>query len=260
MPHTSCKGGEGEKNICSASQSIFLVPASNPADCKWSPDSASYHGIKKASKQAWHKKLITTLVFQVTTSGSLPNFAGYSQVSHKTAAVASPDSCTLSSAPHSRCPGCPGPRGTGRLLPPPAASRMHRDALLAAGTVGIPESLSPVLWRGRNRRRCPCRDTFSSPPFPRLQQAGARRSRPAGRRRRSGTEPWQRQVWASHHPSTPRSPASTNPCVLHGDDGTENEPSASEAKSWAPQVLGDKGGSTSKCCWCKAEKLQTPTI
>lgn len=140
IPHTSCNRGEGEKNIYSALQSTFLVPASTPADCKQSPDSASYHGIKKVSKQAWHKKLITTLVFQVATSGSLPNFAGWSQMSHKTntppgpALRRAPRSCARSPAPRSRCPGCPGPPGAGGLFPPPAAPRTHRDALLAGGT------------------------------------------------------------------------------------------------------------------------------
>lgn len=146
IPHTSCNEGEGEKNIYSALQSTFLVPASELADYKQSPDSASYHGIKKVSKQVWHKKLITTLVFQVTTSGSLPNFAGWSQISHKIntppgpALRRAPHSCTLSPAPRSRCPGCHRPYGAGRLSPPPAASRTHRDALLAGGTGELQES------------------------------------------------------------------------------------------------------------------------
>lgn len=128
--------GDGEKNICSTSQSSFLVPASNPADCKWSPDSASYHGIKKASKQAWHKKLITTLVFQATTSGSLPGFAGWSQVSHKSstagpapAAAASPQPLTAAA------PAAPGPRAL-------AASRLH---LRPPGCTGMPYRLVG-LW------------------------------------------------------------------------------------------------------------------
>lgn len=111
IPHTSCNGGKGEKNIYSALRSTFLVPASKLGDCKQSPDSASYHGIKEISKQAWHEKLITTLVFQVATSGSLPNFAGWSQISHTIntppgpALCRAPHSCTLfSAAPRSRCP------------------------------------------------------------------------------------------------------------------------------------------------------------
>lgn len=189
--------GEGEKNICSASQSTFLVPASDPADRKWSPDSASYHGIKKASKQAWHKKLITTLVFQVTTSGSLPNFAGWSQVSHKiNTGRVQPRQLHLSSA---AAPDAPGPRalaGSCLHLRPPGCARMP------SRLVGLWESQTAylALWWGRNRRPCPCRDTFSSPPFPGLEQAGAGRSEPAGRRRRRGTEPWQEQVWAGHQP------------------------------------------------------------
>lgn len=249
MPHTSCKGREGEKNICSASQSTFLVPASNPADCKWSPDSASYHEIKKASKQVWHKKLITTLVFQVRTSGSLPKFAGWSQASHKiNSGGGQPWQRHLSSGAHSRCPGCPGPEGTARLLP-------H---LRPPGCIGMPSCLVG-LWEsqtahllcsgGAGTGGAALQRHVLQPPVPQAAAGRAGRSRPAGRRR--GTEPWQKQVWASHHPRQGVQPARR---WQHWKGA-----SASEAKSWAPQAVSDKGRATSKCCWCKAEKLQAPT-
>lgn len=231
IPHTSCNEGEGEKNIYSALQSTFLVPASKPADCKQSPDSASYHRIKKVSKQACHKKLITPLVFQVATSGSLPNFAGWSQISHKIntppgpAQRRAPCHCTLSPAPCSPCPGCPGMQGAGRLSPPPAACRMHRDALPGwwdRGAVGIPPSLSPVSCWDRNRQHCPSTDTFSSPLLPRLEQARAGRSKPKGKWRGSGSQPWQKRVRASHPPHQ-ESTVSATPCFKRRNDGMEKE-------------------------------------
>lgn len=49
-------------------QITLLVPASKSADSKHNPDSTSYQGIKKVSKQAWHETFITALVCRVTTS------------------------------------------------------------------------------------------------------------------------------------------------------------------------------------------------
>lgn len=94
----------------------------------------------------WHKKLITTLVFQVTTSGSLPNFAGWSQVSHKiNIGRGQPRQLHPLISPTQPLPRMPRPYGAGRLLPPPVASRMHRDALPAGGTGELWESQTAYL-------------------------------------------------------------------------------------------------------------------
>lgn len=78
----------------------------------------------------WHKKLITTLVFQVPTSGSLSNFAGCSQVSHKinTGRGQPRQLHPLSHQPHAgAAPDAPGPRalaGSCLHLWPPGCSGM----------------------------------------------------------------------------------------------------------------------------------------
>lgn len=58
----------GRKSTYMVLQITLLVPASKSADCKHNPDSTSYQGIKKVSKQAWHETFITALVCRVTTS------------------------------------------------------------------------------------------------------------------------------------------------------------------------------------------------
>lgn len=60
--------------------------------------------------------------------------------------------------------------------------------------VGIPPRLSPAPWWDRNWQHCPSTDTFSSPLLPSLEQAKAGRGKPAGRRRRSSTEPCRREL------------------------------------------------------------------
>lgn len=248
--------GDGEKNICSTSQSTFLVPASNPADCKWTPDSASYHGIKKASKQAWHKKLITTLVFRATTSGSLPDFAGWSQVSHKTSGGGGqPRQLQPLISPAQPLPRMP--RALGRWQPPASTCGLPDAPGCPAGwwDCGNPRQLISGVLAGQEQAALPLQRHVFQPPVPRLEQAGAGRSKPAGRRRRSGTEPWQEQLWASHHPRQGVRPAQPRRPTRRWRHSKGALPS--ETKSWAPQVVGDKRGATSKCCWCKAEKLQT---
>lgn len=213
--------GRERKHIYNALQSTFLVPASKLADGKQSPDFASYHGIKKISKQAWHKKLITALVFQVATSGSLPNFAGWSRMSHRINTPPRPalskalHSCTFSLQPHTALP---------RML----QALWHWQAL--ASTCSLPDAPwcppgcgTGELWESHQAALpqtahflVPCRPGWSRPGRARAsQQAGGEGA--AQSHGRSKLEP------VSY---APRSTANATLCFRHGNDAKEKEPQA----------------------------------
>lgn len=92
--------------------------------------------------------------------------------------------------------------------------------------------------------------TFSSSLSPRLEQTRAGKSKPAGRRRRSGTEPWQKQVGASILRT--KEYGQCNPVLQTWEWCKGKRAPSSEVKTRTLQIAGYKRGATSKHCWYKA--------
>lgn len=138
--------------------------------------------------------------------------------------MASPDSCTLSSAPHSRCPGCPGPTalaGSCLHLWPPGCTGMP-SRLVGLGSCGNPRQLISCALVGQERAALPLQRHVFQPPAP---QAGAGQGGQQQARRQQEKERHRAlaQAGLSQSSSAPRSPASATPRVPHGDDGAGKE-------------------------------------